>query len=176
MPKLTSAKWVILLTVLINVVTTFTVLTIFPSGMWMANAAKPINCTVNNTVMHAFKSGGAYSGDMRANSGGNKVIATMSIAFYGSAPKSKSDRGNLTRVDFNATATTNNKFNFSSLQGAGLVKSVTTALADFTVKLSGGGKIHFVNGAFTGQGQQIVGTFDISGGPDNHATGSWVVK
>ncbi len=179
MQKLISAKWIILITVLINVVVTFTVVTIFPSEMWVANASSKANCVTTKAVFRGFKNNGGdstYTGKMFANSGGNRKIATMTITFTGTAPTSDTDRGNLTKVVFSATALPN-PFNFRSIKtnGDGLDKNQITALSDFTLDLADGGKIHFIQGSFTGNGSQIVGLFDVTGGNSNGGNGSWIV-
>jgi hypothetical protein len=179
MQKLISAKWIILITVLINVATTFAVVTILPSGMWVANASSKANCVTTKSVFHGFKNDGGdstYTGKLFGNSLGNHKIATMTITFTGTAPKSDTDRGNLTKVVFSAKALSN-PFNFKDIQtnGDGLDKSQITALSDFTLNLADGGKIHFINGSFTGSGSQIVGLFDVIGGDSNGANGSWIV-
>src|SRR5882762_601600 len=145
MLTLTSAKRVILLLVCLNVVTICTAVTIISSGMWVANANSRINCVVDTPVFHSFKSGQnrQYRGRMVANSEGNQKIAHLDITFTGTAPTSNSDRGNLTAVDFKATAVTNS-FKFKTIQGNELDTSVITALSDFTVNIQEGGKIHFI--------------------------------
>jgi len=179
MQKLIAAKWVILLTVLINIVTTFTIVTILPSGMWVANASSKANCVTTTPVFHGFKNNSGdstYTGKLFANSLGNRKIATMTITFTGTAPTSDTDRGNLTKVVFSATALPN-PFNFRSIKtnGDGLDKNQITALSDFTLGLADGGTIHFINGSFTGNGSQIVGLFDVTGGNSNGGNGSWIV-
>ena len=66
MQKLASAKWVILLTVLINVVTVFTLVAIFPSKGSIVNATCFLS---DNPAYHDFISNGAYQGFLYANDG-----------------------------------------------------------------------------------------------------------
>jgi hypothetical protein len=153
MQKLISAKWVILLTILINLVTTFTVVTIFPSKMWVANASSKANCViVDQPVFKDFKfrgtDGDTYHGAIYANSRGNPQIASMTITFKGSAPKSNTDSGKLSEVVFSAWAVPNPTFDFVDIKsdGNGLDTSkAATVLSDFTVDLTDGGIINFIN-------------------------------
>ncbi len=180
MQKLISAKWIILITVLINVVTTFTLVTIFPSGMGMANASSKNNCANPKPVFRAFKSGANadYTGKLFANAGtGNRELAKMDIKFSGTAPKSDTDGGNLTEVFFWATAIAGNPFNFKTVGTGdnGLDTSKPSHLSDFTLNLKdNNGHIHFINTAFTGNGTQIKGDFAISGGKDDRANGYFI--
>ena len=128
MQKLTSAKWVILLTVLINVVTTFTLVTIFPSGMRMANA-KPSSppapiCVINHPIFRPFRNNGdqdQYAGVLYANGDKYTVLANINITFSGTAQKN-GNRGMLTAVDFSATASPSATqiYRFKDMAGAGL--------------------------------------------------------
>ena len=103
----------------------------------------------------------------------------MQITFAGTAPPSHSDRGNLNAVDFQAQALSGTPFSsfFRDMTGKGLVKGkhVNSTLNDFRVNLTDGGVIHFLGGAFTGNGQEIAGIFSISKGVDNRSNGAWDV-
>jgi hypothetical protein len=116
MQKLASAKWVILLTVLINVVTVFTLVAIFPSKGSIVNATCFLR---DNPADHDFISNGAYQGFLYAHDG--VKLATMQITFAGTAPPSHSDRGNLNAVDFQAQALPNTPFSsfFQDMTGTG---------------------------------------------------------
>jgi hypothetical protein len=194
MHKPISAKWIILLTVLINAVATSIIVMIFPS-IQMAKANMAIGCIVDKVPdkFPAFNNDNGdgtstYNGNMYSETGGgdgNKIIATMTITFTGNAPtgndvSDSSDnsrgRGSLTDIDFSATAQ-DNPFNFQDMSGSSLDTSnnKNAFLSDFTVNLDQGGEIHFIGGAFV-DNIHIAGMFVISGGPNNNASGAWVVK
>ncbi|HEY4037098.1 MAG TPA: hypothetical protein VGL94_24340 [Ktedonobacteraceae bacterium] len=184
--KLASAKWVSLFTVLINVVTVFTLVAIFPSKMSIVNAkmstvnaAQTICFFSNKPSFQAFTPDGQYAGAMYSTDG--VKMANMTITFTGQATVSRSDKGKLTAVNFQSTALPNTRYSsfLRDLTGTGLATdgNVNTTLNDFRVNLQDGGQIHFIAGFFhASQGQQIMGAFDINGGADNRTNGAWIVS
>jgi hypothetical protein len=117
MQRLRSAKWIILLTVLINIVTTFTVVTLC-SDMFVANATALL-CSQNNQLLNQTFNSNGYSGILTTTHNPTAVtLATITMKFVGNAPSQSDDVGSLSAVDITVVVAPNAPGGFQAFKGA----------------------------------------------------------
>jgi hypothetical protein len=172
MLTITSAKRIILLLISLNVVTILTAVTIFSSGMHIANAnSTPPNCTFKNSQLVKVSLDGSYSGQLDNDAG--KVLSSFKLKF------TTQGDGAVIPTAFSATPVASTSTPVSTSKGGGLGMSL------------GGGSISDgsateVKRIFTisttdksdnpdKKGNPVIIQFQILSGSTQSANGTWAV-